>query len=343
MSKPDSRSTNALLVALAALSLLGCNKGNSAGDGDRDAGSACIMWRQTSQCIATGPRETFNDKACATLVESGASGFCECSGRTVGFDCGHASFTCSAVCSGTGDAGVDGVTVSPDVREIDGFTFKVNPGSWWEYKSVDDSSWNTTTGSGSTHSETTFVLELGAPTTIGGDQAFPVTRTVIAGTCSATGVNCVPQTAGTSAAWDTWKFLSFVGKRIRGSNDGQTYSVLFDANTGVWPGSTGFFGVFPDNTGARRATQDPSNANQWDVAVSNSANDCTNIPGYDTVCGPSGFSSIGGREVYDPNIGCVGAGSGANGGSDGVYNNSSSITLVASSVDGSMPPPAPPP
>jgi hypothetical protein len=223
------------------------------------------------------------------------------------------------------------------VHEIDGFTFTVNRGSWWEYKSVYDSSWITDTGSGSTHYETTFALVLGAPTTIDGDQAFPVTRTVIAATCSATGVNCVPDKAGTSAPWDTWSFLSFEGKRIRGSKDGQTYSVLFDANTSVWPTSAGFFGSFADDTGARHATQDPNNANQWDVAESSSANDCTNIPGYDSVCGPNGYSSRGAKEIFDPNVGCVGGGSGASGGSGGPLQNSSSITLVASSVDGSKP------
>lgn len=98
----------ATVSALGAMNILpGCL---SADDGHPLSGgaSACVMWRQTSNCISTGPREPYNDKTCATVVGPGASGYCECAGRTVGFDCGHADITCSAVCGGGSGPAPDG-------------------------------------------------------------------------------------------------------------------------------------------------------------------------------------------------------------------------------------------
>lgn len=48
----------------------------------------CIMWRQTSDCSAHGPREPQNDKRCSDAIVSGWSGYCECAnGRTLEKDC----------------------------------------------------------------------------------------------------------------------------------------------------------------------------------------------------------------------------------------------------------------
>src|SRR5204863_2327147 len=61
-------------------------------------GAACVAWRQTGACSATGPREPGNDKACDASIEPGWSGFCECVGGVVGADCNHPGNNCSNVC-----------------------------------------------------------------------------------------------------------------------------------------------------------------------------------------------------------------------------------------------------
>lgn len=62
-------------------------------------GSACVSWRQTGGCSATGPREPSNDKSCDARIESGWSGYCECEGGgRVGLDCNHSRGTCAQAC-----------------------------------------------------------------------------------------------------------------------------------------------------------------------------------------------------------------------------------------------------
>ena len=39
---------------------------------------SCIAWRQTEGCDPDGPRESANDKDCATPINDGWSGYCEC-------------------------------------------------------------------------------------------------------------------------------------------------------------------------------------------------------------------------------------------------------------------------
>eukprot|EP01061_Rhynchopus_euleeides_P027008 TRINITY_DN439_c2_g1_i1.p1 TRINITY_DN439_c2_g1~~TRINITY_DN439_c2_g1_i1.p1 ORF type:complete len:1420 (+),score=378.26 TRINITY_DN439_c2_g1_i1:108-4367(+) len=61
----------------------------------------CTSWRQTGGCVGNGPREPSNDKSCTTDITRFASGFCECSGGDVLFNCGQAPvfvFTCAEVC-----------------------------------------------------------------------------------------------------------------------------------------------------------------------------------------------------------------------------------------------------
>jgi len=62
------------------------------------AGAACVAWRQTGGCAATGRREPSNDKACQAEIQPGWSGFCECVGGVVGADCGHPRNSCDSVC-----------------------------------------------------------------------------------------------------------------------------------------------------------------------------------------------------------------------------------------------------
>ncbi len=65
----------------------------------RRPSAACVGWRQTGGCSATGPREPGNDKGCNVRIESGWSGYCECAGGgRIGADCDHPLGTCAQTC-----------------------------------------------------------------------------------------------------------------------------------------------------------------------------------------------------------------------------------------------------
>jgi hypothetical protein len=85
-----------LLSVLVAIVPFAVDRG---GPQEAEAGGACVAWRQTGQCAADGPREPQNDKACDVAINSGWSGFCECSTGRVGVGCGHATESCSQVCA----------------------------------------------------------------------------------------------------------------------------------------------------------------------------------------------------------------------------------------------------
>ena len=74
----------------------------------------CARWRATGGCSANGPREPEHDSACDVVIESGRSGYCECTrkGEEPGVaaakkasgnhnfevGCDHAPFTCDEAC-----------------------------------------------------------------------------------------------------------------------------------------------------------------------------------------------------------------------------------------------------
>jgi hypothetical protein len=225
-------------------------------------------------------------------------------------------------------------------HEIAGFDLQVGEGSWWEYLAASDDSYIFDTGNGSDHAVSTYVLKLGAPTTIDGDVAYPVSRQVVASACSSNPGSCTPAATGAWAAWTTWPYLSFAGQRIRGSTDGLTYSVLFDANTGIWRASShGLFGDFPSSDDTRIASQQ-SGDTYWHVQETNSSTNCDNIPGYGTVCSGSGDLSNAAGESYDPSLGCVQSYYfGQTSGSSGSSSASRQTTLVGSSLSGALPVP----
>lgn len=94
----------ACVDALAANGLSQCDNQCPTSAHAQSSG-ACSAWRQTGECSATGPREPYNDKDCTTPIDSGWSGFCECSNGTVPADCGHAVDTCDSACRKGGFGG----------------------------------------------------------------------------------------------------------------------------------------------------------------------------------------------------------------------------------------------
>ena len=42
-----------------------------------------FSWRQTSNCVWDGPRESANDKTCDTTILDGHSGYCQCADSTL--------------------------------------------------------------------------------------------------------------------------------------------------------------------------------------------------------------------------------------------------------------------
>jgi hypothetical protein len=222
-------------------------------------------------------------------------------------------------------------STSPSTESIDGFDLQVKEGSWWEFSYVEDMSWFGDTGNGSSHDTATFLLVLGAPITIAGDPAFAV--------------DFVPIESSRPGNFTfSWRYLSFAGKRIRASNDGATYSVLFDANTAIWPAtSRGLFDDFPSDKGVRQATSSRGSSGvTWGVAEANSSNGCETIPGYGTVCGNGGDVSNSANEVYSPGVGLtLSQYEGSSSSTSGSSSRTNKEELIDSSVTGDRPPPTP--
>lgn len=162
--------------------------------------------------------------------------------------------------SGSGGSASD----LPTTPTISGFDLDPKQGGWWEFRYSYD--W---AGAYPEHHETTFLLKLGAPMTVGNDTAFPVKLSVL-------------QSDGSSASTPTWEwsYLSFTGNRIRASKGG-AFEPLFDAVTGRWPAtSEGLFNNLRQG-GFLEAVSDGAN---WKAQMSKNDSGCEVIPGYGSVC-----------------------------------------------------------
>jgi hypothetical protein len=60
----------------------------------------CVGWHQTGGCSASGEREPSGDATCATMVQGGWSGYCQCTGsiKTQRSNCHHQPFRCDTAC-----------------------------------------------------------------------------------------------------------------------------------------------------------------------------------------------------------------------------------------------------
>ncbi|MFO0548818.1 MAG: hypothetical protein U0271_10545 [Polyangiaceae bacterium] len=218
--------------------------------------------------------------------------------------------------SGTssGGAGTGGSDPGPTTPLIDGFDIDAREGGWWQfhYQYVWD-------GASLEQHDTTFLLVLGAPQQVNGDQWFPVHVEIL-------------ESDGSDASNPTfeWQMLSFSGYRIRGINGGAP-EPLFDAITGKWPGSNE--GLFADLNpgGLRQASRDGAD---WRVAKGSLDSGCEYVEGYGEICDGSA-SSYTGWDLFRPEIGP--AGSYRQGCSGGCL--TYSYDLLDASPDGSRPEP----
>jgi hypothetical protein len=186
----------------------------------------------------------------------------------------------------------------PATMPIPGFDLQPRQGGWWEFGSSFD--WS---GANRYHHDSKFLLSLGAPTTIAGVEAFPVTLTVLSGDAS----NVV----------FPWRFFSFAGQRIRASSDGTTLVTLFDAVTRLWPAASG--GLFNNLHAGKYVfsamTAPPPMGSpfltgfSWRVTgLAAASHDCDVIPGYGPICDTEPYPpTYLGADYFREGIGPIGS------------------------------------
>lgn len=194
----------------------------------------------------------------------------------------------------TGDIGDNGSS-SP---VITGFDFPLQEGDFWEYAWDYKSSYVASGSSSSSSYAGTFRVTLGAPVSKDGITFYEM---LISGTTDA-GDRRDMKPKGAYLAVSQNKIM------ILDSN-ATTIKTLFDAQTGLWPGS-GFFGGFPGDTlfsaSLGRITNDYIDEPAYRVSESSSASQCEYFPGVGTICGGDYNENLDEREYYAENVGPVG-------------------------------------
>jgi hypothetical protein len=183
---------------------------------------------------------------------------------------------------------------SPSTTAFAGFDFTLQEGDFWEYSwDYEDQSWDSFDGASTETDSGTFRLTLGTPTEIGGVTAFEV---IVTGYSQ-------------SGFRPRWKYIALDENEILGSIDGTTLVTLFDAQTGLWPGS-GFFTTFPEDKlcAGSNGTIDNLYINSPAIVIGQSSNQdqCQYFPGYGTICGGDLDVDRDIREYYGENIGPLG-------------------------------------
>jgi hypothetical protein len=198
----------------------------------------------------------------------------------------------------TGNMTAENFTAAAAPAAFSGYDFALSAGAFWEFSGAYHSIAQTAgSPSQSTSSNWKYVIVLGSPTTIAGLTAFPVQ---LYGTCSA----LAPAPA-------SWKYLALNANQLLGSTDGTTFSTIFDAQTGKWPGG-GFFFSFPKTslttaTSGTIPTANPYISGTADIAgTSSNSSECQYFPGVGTVCGSTSAQTIIKAEDYRAGIGPVG-------------------------------------
>ena len=187
---------------------------------------------------------------------------------------------------------------------IAGFNFALQEGDYWEYR-WDKYSYSYAQGSTSTTSLLTgrFRATLGAPITFQNTSAYPLLITGITG----------PPADPTKTYAPRWQYLAIKDNQILGSLDGVTFTAIFDAQSGFWPGG-GFFNDL-GSTVLNQATEGtittPFNTSAYisgtafKTGLSGSQSTCQYYPGVGNICGDSSYS-YDSWEYFKPGIGPYG-------------------------------------
>lgn len=179
-----------------------------------------------------------------------------------------------------------------------GFDFDLNQGYFWEYGWDYSSSYVASGSSSSSNYQGTFRVTLGPPVAMD-DMTFYEMQ--ISGTTDAGNrKNLKPR--GTYVAVSENKIVILAA-------DMTTIETLFDAQTGLWPGS-GFFTEFPTSTlfSAILSTisNDYINESAYMVRESASESQCEYFPGYGNICGGDYNENMDEREYYIDSVGPAG-------------------------------------
>lgn len=184
--------------------------------------------------------------------------------------------------------------------EITGFDLPVTTGSYWEIERRETFAGRTTAA--------TYRMTLGAETTIAGVRAFAVNARQLTG-------------ATVSNLGTHWRYLSFEGHKIMGSEDGVVLRPLFDAWSGAWPSYGGFWNQFRGGPMVPTAAVWQGRSG-WSL-YQNGGNECVFLNGYGRVCGESDPNqSFQTTETFAEHIGpvkCVFHGCASGGCIDVVY------------------------
>lgn len=179
-----------------------------------------------------------------------------------------------------GDPGGGGTT--PAQPAFAGFDFTLSQGDFWEYQwDYYYNSWY----QGGTPSTTRDIgrirAVLGTPVTIGGIQAFPVTY------LGRTGLS------PTTDFQPRWNYLAMDSNKMLGSVDGNSLSIIFDAQEGFWPGG-GFFADFGNSAlvqgTSSTISNDYINTSTIKIGFSDSQSQCEYYPGIGNICGDSSYN-----------------------------------------------------
>jgi hypothetical protein len=181
---------------------------------------------------------------------------------------------------------------------ISGFDYTIAKGDYWEFGWDNKSTFSSAHSSSNSSSQSRFRVTLGNSITVNGLTFFEL---LLSGNTT---------TNKDKSLAPNGKYLAISNNQlILLEEDQVSQKVVFDAQTGFWPGS-GFFASFPSETlfeaNLASITNDYCNQEAYKVSESSSASQCEYFPGVGTVCGGDYNENLDEREYYAEGIGPIG-------------------------------------
>ena len=184
--------------------------------------------------------------------------------------------TVSAGQTATANLAVSLISTKPPV---DLFAFKFQSNDYWEFDWKKTIGTFSISGSGSSTTTGKFRITLTQPAIISGDTGY---RAVYSG-----------DTSNFNGGETRWKFLALRANQILGSSDSMNWVILFDPQTGQWPG-TGFFIM----SGSTVLFQSSSKNGLYTVSKSTSTSNCQYFSGVGTICGDQPSTGVSESESF---------------------------------------------